>query len=164
MTEAAPVAPATPAPATPPSAAADLTLLPPAHAAIAARAEITRLKGDGDFVKAYLSGNVDAVAKMRGLYAFEANAAAPLQFGGPPPQAQRNTEAASILDAGLPKEVADHYREGRPVSQDEYRLAVAKKQSLFADKSWAAKYFNGDAEAVTQLRLLQVILSSRVAV
>ena len=53
MTDTAPVAPATPAPAAPSAAAADLTLLPPAEAAVAARQQINALKSDGDFIKAY---------------------------------------------------------------------------------------------------------------
>jgi hypothetical protein len=141
-----------------------LATLPPADAAVAARAEITRLKGDGDFVKRFLGGDPEANARMRGLHEIEANASNPFVIGGPSPQQQRNTEAASLADMGLPQEVIDHYREGKPVSADEYRMAVAKKQDLFTDAAWRAKYFAGNHEAVQQLRLLQVILSSRVAV
>lgn len=164
MTDTAPVAPATPAPAAPSAAAADLTLLPPAEAAVAARQQINALKSDGDFIKAYLSNDVNAVAKLRGLHEIERNAATGVQFGAQTQQEQRNQGADYLAEKGLPPEAIQHYREGKPVSADEYRMAYAKKQSLFDDPNWRTKYFNNDHEARMQLSLLQVILSSRVAV
>jgi hypothetical protein len=48
------------------------------------------------------------------------------------------------------------------VSADEYRMAVAKKESLFGDAAWRAKYLAGNYEAKQQKLLLDVILSSPV--
>ena len=48
-------------------------------------------------------------------------------------------------------------------SNVEQAFAEQLKGRLFADKSWVRKYLDGDREAATQIALVNVILSSKVA-
>ena len=62
----------------------------------------------------------------------------------------------------LPPEVLQEYRENRPVTSDEYRMARAKFDSRLQDREWQAKLNRGDLEAKKELALIQSILSRPV--
>jgi hypothetical protein len=144
-------------------AAADL-MLPPAMPADQARARIAELKSDPAFVKRHLSGDNETREHLARLHEFAfAPAPGSITVGGPTPEAQRAEQADHLGTlSDLSADVLDHVRTGAPVSQDEYRMAVAKKDSLFSDASWRDKYFAGNHEAKQQKLLLDVILSSPI--
>ena len=144
-------------------AATDL-MLPPAMPADQARARIAELKADPSFVKRHLSGDHETREHLARLHEF-AYAPAPgsITMGGPTPEAQRAEQADHLGTlSDLSADVLDHVRQGAAVSQDEYRMAVAKKELLFGDAEWRAKYFAGNYEAKQQKLLLDVILSSPI--
>jgi hypothetical protein len=149
----------------PAGAVVDLGLpLPETMPADQARARIAELKSDSAFIKKHLSGDHSTRETLARLHEF-AYAPAPgsVTMGGPTVEAQRAEQADHLGTlSDLSADVLDHVRTGAAVSQNEYRMAVAKKESLFADAAWRAKYFAGSHEAKQQKLLLDVILSSPI--
>lgn len=146
-------------------AAVDLSLpSPPAMPADQARARIAELKANPDFVKRHLGGDHATREELARLHEFAyAPAQGSISMGGPTPEAQRAEQAEHLGTlSDLSADVLEHVRTGAAVSADEYRLAVAKKENLFADAEWRAKYFAGNHEAKQQKLLLDVILSSPI--
>jgi hypothetical protein len=106
----------------------------------------------------YMNGDVGCKAEMDALM----HALTPKQ-----PQPSDPTSLEQAIDwlrerADIPESVATQIRDNVPVSAQEYRLAQQMKEKLFRDKSWVAKYLDGDRDAATQIALVNVILSSRV--
>jgi len=148
----------------PPMAAADLMMIPQNMRADEARARIEELKADPNFVKRHLSGDHETKAHLETLHqiAFEP-APGSVMIGGPTLEAQREATAAHLgTMTDISADVLDHVRTGASVSEDEYRLAVAKKNSLFGDPEWRAQYLAGNHEAKKQKVLLDVILASPI--
>jgi hypothetical protein len=146
----------------PGSAAADL--IPANLPADQAQAQIAELKADPEFVKRHLSGSHETREQLAKLHelAFKP-APGSIMFGGPTIEAQREESAAHLgTITDVPADVLEHVRTGAAVTADEYRLAVAKKENLFGDPDWRAKYFAGNHEAKKQKALLDVILASPI--
>jgi len=59
----------------------------------------------------------------------------------------------------LPEAVLAEYRENRPVSPAEYRMARTRFDSRLQDKEWIAKLNRGDLDTKKELVLVQSILS-----
>jgi MoxR-like ATPase len=78
------------------------------------------------------------------------------------PEARQSIADTWSEFADLPAEVLQQVRERRPVSLDEYKLALAEKKRLFADKEWVRKYFDGDRAARTRMALISIITTSEV--
>jgi hypothetical protein len=162
MTDAAPGG--TPTPVSPdvykplPGASADLTITPQQQA----RGEINLLKADGEWVKRYLNGDPAARTQLHTLQMREA-ANPPGSVGSAPtPEAQRGSEANTLAAMGLPRDVTEHYAAGKPVGATEYQQAVALWNSRKQDPEWRAAVARGEHKATQELRLLQVIRSSRI--
>jgi hypothetical protein len=136
----------------------------PSTPAEQAVAKIAALKADPDFVKRHLGGDHETRAELARLHEIAYTPAeGSITVGGPSIEAQRSEQADHLgTMSDLSGGVLDHVRTGAAVSADEYRMAVAKKDSLFGDPTWREKYFRGDHEARQQKLLLDVILSSRV--
>lgn len=165
MTDAATSAPAatpgTQNSAAAPSPSAAAALQP--NAAQDARGKIELLTQNGDWVKRYWSGDVNAIAEWKALHDAEANAGgARFQIGGMSPQEQRNIGANRLEELGLPKDVVDHYRNNGAVSVEGFRLAQARWDSRKADPEWRAKKERGDFETLQEYGALLAIRSSRV--
>jgi hypothetical protein len=144
-------------------ATADL-LSPPNGPAEQARTQIESLKQDASWVKRHLSGDHETRNELARLHELAyAPAQGSITMGGPTPEAQR-AEMADHLGtlSDLPPDVLTHVRTGGSVTADEYRMAVAKKDALFSDAEWRAKYLAGNHEAKKQKLLLDVILSSSI--
>jgi hypothetical protein len=139
-------------------------LIPPDHRA-AAEARIAALKADPAWIAKHLSGSHETKEELRLLHEQAYSPPAGMvSHGGPTLEAQRNAEADSLANnSTVSPAVIDEIRSGRPVSALEYQLAVAKKNALFRDPAWRARYFAEDHEARRQKDLIDVILSSRVA-
>ena len=118
-------------------AAADLEL-PATMPADVARARIAEAKANPDFVKRHLSGDHSTREYLSRLHEFAwAPPPGSITMGGPTPEAQRAEQADHLGTlSDLSADVLDHVRTGAAVSQDEYRLAVARKENLFADGEW----------------------------
>jgi hypothetical protein len=65
--------------------------------------------------------------------------------------------------ADLPSDVLEQVRERQPVSESEYKRALALKKQLHSDKDWVTRFFNGNVEARRQSALISIILSSEIA-
>jgi hypothetical protein len=148
------------APSPAPGAAADLVPTP----ADQARAQIEALKADPAWVQKHLAGSHETKAELARLHEIAyAPAQGSIRVGGPTPEAQRAEQADHLgIMSDLPAAVIDQVRQGQPVTAEEYRLAVGRKNSLFADPAWRDRYFRGDHEARQQKLLLDVILSSPI--
>jgi hypothetical protein len=131
----------------------------------AAVARLDFLKNDSEFVKLHLSGNEGTKAELAKLAEI---IAAPrenvTQHGGVTNEQQLAEQAATAATmADIGDDVLAHIKNGAAVSQEEYRMAVAKKDALFGDPAWRDKFFRGDHQAKKEKLLLDVILSSRIA-
>jgi hypothetical protein len=113
MTEVTPAAPAAPAPTIPPSVAADLAMTPGQQA----RHEIELMKADPEIAKKWANGDPGILAKVKGLREHEhKHTPGAVITGLPPPEVQRATEADTLAEMGLPPDVVEHFRAGKPVS------------------------------------------------
>jgi hypothetical protein len=75
------------------------------------------------------------------------------------PRDQVTEDLNAASGYSLPAEVLQEYRENRPVTPDEYRIARARLDSRIQDPDWRAKYGRGDLEAKKEMALIQSILS-----
>lgn len=144
-------------------AAVDL-IPPPSTPADQARAQIEALKTNPEWVKKHLSGDHETRQELARLHeiAFQPVPGSIIS-GGPSVETQREDEAAHLgMLSDLSADVLEHVRTGAAVSAYEFRMAVAKKDALFGDADWRAKYFAGNHEAKKQKALLDVILSSPI--
>lgn len=144
-------------------AAADL-MPGPTTPADTARAKIAELKADPDFVKRHLSGDLNTREELTRLHELAYTPAeGSISMGGPTPAAVR-AEMADHLStlSDLPAAVIEQIKSGAPVSADEFRLAVGRKNALMGDPAWVAKYMKNDATAQRDMLLLNVILSSPI--
>jgi hypothetical protein len=130
-----------------------------------ARMTLEARKADGEWTKRYLAGGHEERAEfLRLTEQMHAQPAGAINVGGPSLEAQNADQADWLAEnIDVSAAVIEQVRSGRPVTADEYRMATARKNALFGDPAWREKYFRGDAEARRQKVLLDVILSSRVA-
>jgi hypothetical protein len=63
---------------------------------------------------------------------------------------------------GVPEVVLEQVRAGKPVTEQEYTLAQAKKSSLMQDKGWVQKYLDGDQDARRTMAMISIILGSKI--
>jgi hypothetical protein len=63
---------------------------------------------------------------------------------------------------GVSEAVAQEIRDDRPVTPREREFALQKKEQMFRDKAWVARYLDGDQQARKDLMLCNIILNSRV--
>jgi hypothetical protein len=167
MTDAATPAPApaqTPAaaPVTPPAAAADLVLTPGQEA----RAQIQAMKADPATAKRWIDGDPATLAKIKELQAAEFAhnyTTGQLMIGGPSPE-QAAQETAHYLEqtTGFPAAVIDQVRNRTPISIDEYRMSVARKDDLFADPDWVQRFMAGGRKEAHELKLTQINRTSPI--
>jgi hypothetical protein len=84
----------------------------------------------------------------------------------PPQFTQGRDEVTGHLQANsgyqLRDEVLQEFRENRPVTPAEYRMAQQRLESRKQDPEWRAKYFRGDHEALKEVALINSILSRPV--
>jgi hypothetical protein len=59
----------------------------------------------------------------------------------------------------LPDDVLQEFRENKPVTPNEYRMARARFEARIQDPAWQTKINRGDPEARKELALIQSILS-----
>jgi hypothetical protein len=131
----------------------------------AAAAQLEKLKSDPDFIKRHLSGDAGTKAEINKLCEIIASPRENTTFHGGVTNEQQLAEQAATAGtmADIGEDVLEHIKTGTAVSQEEYRMAVAKKDALFGDPAWRDKFFRGDARAKKEKLLLDVILSSRIA-
>jgi hypothetical protein len=146
----------------PGGAAADL--IPTNLPADQARAKIAELTQNPDWVKRHLSGDHETKTELARLHEIAFRPApGSIISGAPSIEAQREETAAHLGTlTDIPADVLEHVRTGASVSADEYRMAVARKDSLFGDPEWRAKYFAGNHEAKKQKALIDIILASPI--
>jgi len=158
--EAAPPAPAAPAPQIPGGVLADLNMTP----AQAARAEIELLKADPAWAKRWYDGDPAAAQQLKALQLQEhQHSQGSIFVGGPTPEHQLNQQAMTLVEAGLPSDVIEHFRSGGTVSASEYAQATAMWNNCKADPEWRAKLARGDHHTKQQHLLMQIIRSSRIS-
>jgi hypothetical protein len=79
------------------------------------------------------------------------------QFTQPRDEVTEHLQASSGYQ--LSDEVLAEFRENRPVSPAEYKLAQQRLDSRKNDPTWLAKYMRGDHEAKKEVALINSILS-----
>jgi hypothetical protein len=124
----------------------------------AALAKAQRL-GDPAWRDRYMAGGIAEKAEMDALVQA-------LTPKAPLPSDPTSVETAIDhlrAHADIPEEVAQQLRDNKPVSIAEYRLAEQMKVKLFRDKAWVQRYLDDDRQAATEIALVNIILSSKVA-
>jgi hypothetical protein len=81
----------------------------------------------------------------------------PPQFTQPRDEVTEHLQSSSGYQ--LSPEVLQEFRENRPVTPDEYRMAQQRLESRKQDPQWLAKYMRGDHEAKKEFALITSILS-----
>jgi hypothetical protein len=140
-------------------AAVDLTA--PLTPAEAAAAKIIELKNTPAWVQQHLAGSHETKAELARLHSIVCQpAAGSIIDGGPSPEAQWGQVADHLEAVGdLSAAVIQEIREGKPASQEEFRLATNRKQARMADPKWVANYLNNGAEERREMLLLNSIIS-----
>jgi hypothetical protein len=143
-----------------PGAVADLMTLPTTPAQ-QAQAKIIELKANPDWVKRHVDGSVETKAELQKLHEL---ASQPEQgaiiSGTVTPEMQWAETAAHLETVGdLPPAVIEEIRQGKPASAQEYRLAVARKNTLMKDPTWVARYLNNGAAEQKEMLLLNSIVA-----
>jgi hypothetical protein len=147
-----------------PGAAADLAApLTPAEQAVA---KIAELKGNSDWLKRHLNGSQETRQEMASLHEL-AYAPAPgsVISGMPTHEAQLADQAEwAANNYDVPPEVIQQIRDRTPISEQEYKQTVARKNALMADPAFRARALAGDAAAQRELFLINVNLSSPIRI
>jgi hypothetical protein len=152
MTEPAPVV----------GAVADLAL--PMMPADQARTRIAQLLADPAYVKKHLDGSHETKEELRQLHEFSHRPEpGAIITGLPTPEVQLADQAEwAEANFDVPSAVIQQIRERTPISREEYKQTVARKNALLADPAFRARALAGDAAAQRELFLLNVNLSSPI--
>jgi len=113
---------------------------------------------DKEKMAALMRDDVSAVAEWRLIT--KGLSAQPQTPTGPREEMTEHLNASSGYT--LSDEVLQEFRDDRPVTPNEYRMARARFDSRPQDKEWIAKLNRGDLETKKELTLIQHILSRRV--
>jgi hypothetical protein len=125
--------------------------------------ELADLKANGDFVREYLAGKPEAVAKMRAaIEKVHAPNGVVVVNGNPQALNARAVDSLATF-ADLSPDVQAQMHDGRPVSEFEYTAAVRRRSQLLNDQNWRERYMAGDRDARRELVLVNVILGSKLA-
>lgn len=146
------------APAT--GAVADL-MTPPATPAQQAQAKIIELKSNPEWVKRHIDGSHETKAELARLHelAYQPDQG-DIISGAPTPEAQWAEAAAYLETMGdFSPEIIDEIRQGKPASAQEYKLAVARKNTRMKDPAWTARYLNNGAEEHKEMILLNSVIA-----
>jgi hypothetical protein len=76
--------------------------------------------------------------------------------------AQREVIGEAFRAMGVPEEVLAQQRARTPVTQQEYDLAMHRKNSLMQDKEWRKRYFDGGVNERREFATLHIILGSNI--
>jgi hypothetical protein len=133
-----------------PAAAADLAVpgAPPPVPAAPVMSVAEGLSRKAEFVAdktkttALMNGDIAATNEWRAIV--NAISAPPPMPTAPRDEVTNDLNAASGFQ--LPAEVLQEYRENRPVTPDEHRMARARFEARIADPDWRAKINRGDLE------------------
>jgi hypothetical protein len=109
---------------------------------------------DKEKTAALMNGDVAATNEWRLI---TQNLWQPPQFTQPRDEVTEHLQESSGYQ--LSPEVLQEFRENRPVSPDEYRMAQQRLESRKQDPQWLAKYMRGDHEAKKEFALITSILS-----
>jgi hypothetical protein len=148
----------------PTGVATDLGMAAPAAPSVPPMSAAEAQSRKGEFfadrakMDALMKGDVAATNEWQAIVAG-------LSAQPPAPTAPRD-DVTEHLNASsgytLAQDVLDEFREDRPVTPDEYRMARARFDARESDPQWVAKLNRGDLETKKELALIQSILSRRV--
>ena len=160
MSEAAAATPA-PLDTTTVPAVSDLLQQQPMTVEQAAARRVEYL-GDAKFRDRVVSGDPELVRLWREVTRALSPQADPATAEGQ--SYAKNMDSLAILkaQADLPDVVWDHVAAGGPVSLDERARALFAKERNFRDRKWVEAYLSGDRAANSEMRLINMILASRV--
>jgi hypothetical protein len=137
----------------------------PQTIAEAASARLAELKSNPEWCAKYLEGSTAEREEMAKLTAAVA-AAVPVMDTSAADTAMHEQEASAAItyltaSGGVSEAVAKQINDpNRKVSRTEFLAAKQWKNSRLADAAWRDRYLKGDVEAVRQMTLASVILSS----
>jgi len=77
-------------------------------------------------------------------------------------QRQMASTAEMLRTAGVSDLVIKDALEGKPVTRKEHDLTVAWRDRHMKDEAWTKRLLGGDADAVRELHLMSIILSSPI--
>jgi hypothetical protein len=129
---------------TEPGAAAPSDILQPGKAPAAASAEPAKIKATFHFGQ-----GVPVPESMK------ANAVSNVD-------AQREVIGEAFRAMGVPEDVLAQQRARTPVTQQEYDLAMHRKNALMQDKEWVKRYLDGGVNEKREFATLHIILGSNI--
>ncbi|EIG56080.1 hypothetical protein [Bradyrhizobium sp. WSM1253] len=145
---------------------------PPAPTPDEAVAKLADLRSNKDWTDNFLKGNGPQVAEFRSLSEIAIKSGdriekaiagvlddSPVQESG---HIQNIGAAAWLREAGVETGVIRQVLTGDEVTPQEHAAATATKARLLKDQDFTKRYMASDGEAVRQMTLLNVIVSSKV--
>jgi hypothetical protein len=127
-----------------------------------AAAKKVEFLGDQKFLDRVVAGDPESVRQWREVTRALSPQLDPATAAGKQYNDNMNSLAILRASADLPPEVWDHVAAGGPVSLAEREAALLAKQRDFKDRGWVTRYFDGDRQANSEMRLINMVLASRV--
>jgi hypothetical protein len=131
------------------------------EARTAAYGVIARLRSDEKFRMDFLRQDPETKATVEAAH--RAIHTQTVTVRGRPAEEVATMVGSVLKHAELNPAIVKQIYEGTEISQQEYDFARARKQQMFSDRGWCARYIDGDRACRSELLAVNILLTSKVA-